>query len=127
MVNIGRKCLDDLLLMGMVLGPLPGMLEDYPPELVDHAMILVESNANAILTNCPHPPNVASDEAPPRKFVHELRRLRTGWKDQSLDASLDQWDELMRHMNAWLDGMAYRKPRATPSARKHDLVRVSNG
>jgi len=112
MADIDSKCLNSILNMGLALAPLPQWMEEYEVPLVGEAIRLAAAMASTILDDCPHPPNVASDEAPPRKFTHKLRQLRDGWQDQTLEASLADWDELMMIMGDWFVGMTGASPGA---------------
>ena len=134
MAEISLECLKTLMHMGIALGHaanvmddlqkeegLPGYYSDFlipPDKLLD---TLIEE-AGSVLDDCPHPPNAASDNAPPRKFTREIRELKRNWRDQPKDATITQMDNLQVILNDWVAGITG----ATPSARVTALTPASS-
>jgi hypothetical protein len=112
MAEISFDCVVSIKDMGAMLGGLTGAITMENEYLVDSTLDLAEEVVKDLLTNCPHPPNVTSDQAPPRRLARQLRELRSEWRDQTSYQSVGMIDSLNKTLDAWLAGMMG----ATPSA-----------
>ena len=112
MAEISFDCVESIKDMGAMLGGLTGAISMENEFLIEATLDLADEVVKDLLQNCPHPPNVTSDQAPPRKFARQLRELRSGWRDQTSDQSVWMIDSLNNTLDAWLAGMMG----ATPSA-----------
>jgi len=112
MAEIKKECLESLVDMGMALGTLHVGMKHETADFVEVELEMVQNISTNVLQDCPHPPNVASNEGAPRQFQRELGLLRAKWNENTLQENLDQVNELRVILNMWVDGMTG----ATPSA-----------
>jgi hypothetical protein len=110
MAEISRECLDGILNVGVAIGSLNEAIHANNEEIVTLTGAAAEVFADFVSMTCPHPPNAASDEAPPRTFKRQLRLLRAKWQDQTLGENKRDWDSLANTFVRWLDGMTVNDP-----------------
>ena len=76
----------------------------------DLTLEIIEDTIFDLLDNCPHPPNVDSDTAPPQKFQRQLKELQAKWKDRETWANLSAVEDLQDTLYEWLEGMVVKEP-----------------
>ena len=112
MAEISFGCLESIKDMGAMIGGLTGAISMESEYLIEGTLEIAEGVVTDLLKNCPHPPNVTSNQGAPRKFARQLRILRAEWRENTPAQSLGMIDDLNYTLTAWLDGIAG----ATPSA-----------
>jgi len=122
MADISFNCLVAIRDMGSMLGALMAPIIYENERLVENTLDLADEVALDLLEYCPHPPNVVSDTAPPRKFRRLIRELGDGWRDQPADVSVRQIEEIQNTLYSWLEGMTG----ASPSAWRGTKARTRN-
>ena len=111
-MEIKKECLESLVDMGLALGALQVGIKHETANFVAVELEMAQNISTNILQDCPHPPNAASNQGPPRQFQQQLRQLREGWDARPLQENLDQVNELRVILNQWIDGMAGNTPSA---------------
>ena len=114
MADINFDCLVAIRDLGAMLGAMPVAMINNNGELLEDVFDLAAEVSLVLLDVCPHPPNVTSDDAPPRTFQRQLRELRGvgGWRDQPHEQSVDQVEALQDTLESWLMGMTGASPGA---------------
>ena len=110
MAEITLGCLESVRNIATSLGGVPVMMINMAITPADLTLYIIRDTTLDLLDNCPHPPNVLSDTAPPRKFQRQVQELKAKWKDRETWANLEAVEDLQDTLYDWLEGMVAREP-----------------
>ena len=110
MAEIPLGCLESIRNISTSLGGVPVMMINMAITPADLTLDIIRDTAFDLLSNCPHPPNVVSDDSPPRKFQRQVRELKARWKDRETWANLEAVEDLQDTLYDWMEGMVVERP-----------------
>ena len=110
MADITLDCLNEIREISASLGQLQVMILHHLIPPAEMTFETIDRQTYSLLDNCPHPPNVVSDDGPPRKFRRQLNALHGRWQDQDEIPNVTAMFELHTTLYEWLEGMAVERP-----------------